>query len=777
MRRIVEAWTFLIEGIGERLGRWFVVPLQRIWIWMQERAGAVFLTLFTLGLVAVGVALAVFMYRRQFGTVVSPEVLDFLQVAANIASGQGMKTSVLRPFALTSDFTAAPITDLYHPPLPLWIWGFSFAVLGRSSEFLSVCLAGLLIGLIAAGLFLLAARLLNLWAGLLAVGLLLLSPLTSVVSGNGQPAAFAAALFLLWLMVMMRRNVWTRRTAIGGGLLLGMVGLAQGLALFAAPVALLSRQWESRNARIWFLVALLLVLLPYGWRNFRWVGHPFTPWKTYAFLLDTRSFPGDSIYRHAFTTPPSPFRLISAHFSEIVQKSRVNFMSKIPEAMANWGWFVFVPALFSFLLIRRWKDSSLRFVMSVFFVTLTAVLVLLTLTRVISEVTFFLLPIGCLLAAATIVELGALGTSWLQRIRRIPVPRWLLQGFFPVLLSLGLLYGQGMLALSLVRTLVPQVNPGWQGAQLARILIPGKGTLLASDEPRLIAFHLRRPVVWLPCHCEDWERLSMLKKVTHIWLSPNALMEVGGNGDTALRLTLVIGEPFLGRFYPILLRDAMYIRPTPFLMAAPESLNNREPMQEDKNLSQKSTRELLLLGQKYVQERKYEEAEKVFLVVLRRQPSAEAFFYLGTVWLMQNRYFDAIRAFQAALGENPGFFPAANNLAWTYLQIHEKFNPQGGSYLIQAEWWAEYALELCPNDPKVRAHILDTAAWVDFWRGRATGRRAQVRWRLKRALARLHEAQKTLPNDPNINHHLAMVYMELGETQKAQQYLEKAKKK
>lgn len=776
MRRLLEAWTSLIEGIGERLGRWVVTPIRRIWIWMQERLVTVLWILFCLGLVVSGIALAVYMYRWQFGTLTNPEVLDFLQVATNIATGQGMKTLVIRPFILSPDFTATPVTDLYHPPLPLLVWGFAFAVLGRGSEFLSACLAGFLIGLTAVGLFYFATRLLNRWAALLAVGLFLLSPLTLTVGGSGQPITLATSLFLLWLMVMTRKEVWNRRTAVGSGLLLGMTGLAQGLALFAAPIALLSRRWESQNARFWFVTALLLVLLPYGLRNLRWAGHPFTPWKAYAFLWDTRSFPGDSIYRHAFTTPPSPFRLIVTHSLEIVRKGRVN-IGRMPRAMSSWGWFVLLSALLSLLWVRRRKDSLLRFVVSVFFVTLAVVLVLLVFTRVIPEATFFLLPLGCFLAAVTVAEFGALGAVWLQRFQRLPIPQWLRQGLLPAFLSLGLLYGQGSLALSLVRILIPQVNPGWQGAQLARLLVPSKETLLASDEPRLIAFHLRRPVVWLPCHRDDWERLSLLKKVTHIWFSPTALVKVGGDGDSALRLTLVIGEPFLGHFYPVLLRDARYIRPTPFLVSAPKSLDNRAPAPEDKNLAQKSTKDLVSLGQKYIQEKKYAEAERVLLVVLRRQPSAEGFYNLGTVWLMQNRFFDALRAFQAALGENPGFFAAANNLAWTYLQIHEKFNPQGVSYLIQAERWAEYALELCPDVPQIKAHVLDTAAWVDFWRGRTTGRKPQVRWRLKRALARLHQAHKVLPDNPDITYHLAMVYMELGDTQKAQQYLKKTETK
>ncbi|MCX7643642.1 MAG: hypothetical protein N2116_07555, partial [Armatimonadetes bacterium] len=71
MRRLVEAWTSLIEGIGERVGRWVVAPIRRISVWMQERLAIWILILFSIGLVAAGIALAVFMYRRQFGAVMN----------------------------------------------------------------------------------------------------------------------------------------------------------------------------------------------------------------------------------------------------------------------------------------------------------------------------------------------------------------------------------------------------------------------------------------------------------------------------------------------------------------------------------------------------------------------------------------------------------------------------------------------------------------------------------------------------------------------------------
>lgn len=149
--------------------------------------------------------------------------------------------------------------------------------------------------------------------------------------------------------------------------------------------------------------------------------------------------------------------------------------------------------------------------------------------------------------------------------------------------------------------------------------------------------------------------------------------------------------------------------------------------------------------------------------------------------LERKQYFVALQAFQAVLGELPGNFAGANNLAWTYLQLYEQLSrlpeppPFLGVLLASAERWAEYSLSVCPKDPEIRAHVLDTAAWVDFLQGRTKAKRGQIRWRLKRALKRLEEAYRLLPKNELVRQHLAAVYTELGMPEKAEELLAKRK--
>jgi len=772
--------------IGTRITWWLqrgLVGLILAWQWAQARTAIWLWALFGVLLVGAGAGSALWMFRRQIGTLLDPDTVDFLQVAANVAAGKGLTTFVLRPIGLTPHFSVAPVPDLYHPPLPTILWGAVFALLGRPDDRIAVLLSGTLIGLSAAGLFFMTARLVNRWAALVAVALFLTAPLTLGVGGSAQPIALASALFVLWLILLTQKAVWDKRFALLTGISLGLAGLSSGLTLVAAPVALCSRRWISWRERLWFLAALVLVLLPFGIRNERLTGIPLTPWKAYAFLWDTPLFPGDSILRHAFSSRPSPLTLSLQHAGVIVRKGIAN-MRRLPRGGSGFGWLVILGALTAPIWWRRWRGSLLRMVTAVTLVTSMGCLALLALTRPAAEALFFLLPPLCLLASANLATWAELFLTtrwwqWLtQPLLRRPYWMWAMgRRLIAALLGTALMAGQGMTGFVFMKRWVPlRWDPAQQALPLAQGLTTAyKGeTLLASDEPRLLARYWKRPILWLPCHRQDWERLKLVGKVTHIWLSPTALLQLGGDANTLLRRTVLTGLPFLDRYYPTVVRAPRFLLPTPFLVVGPPA-DNRPP--RDKTLEEMPLDKLLKQAEELQRRKEYAQAERLLLVALRRQPSAQVFWQLGNLWLEWERYPLALQAFQAMLGELPGNFGAANNLAWTYLQLYEQLSrlpnppPFLGILLASAERWAEHAVAACPNDPHIRAQVLDTAGWVDFLQGRTKAGRGQDRWRLRRALKRLEEAYRLLKDNDLIRHHLATLYTELGMTQKAEQLL------
>jgi tetratricopeptide (TPR) repeat protein len=759
-------------AVGKGGGKVFIANENKGLAFLKALTPFAPLGLVTALLMATGGGIAHWMHTRHLGMVSDLEVLDFLQVAANASEGKGFTTLVLRPLVMTPQTPLSPVPDLYHPPLPLFVWGAMFAVLGHPSERASAYLAGLFLGLTAAFLALAAARVASYWGAFVTVGLFFTAPVTLLLAGLGHPIALGVCLFTIWFVTLIGRPIWTPRFAAFSGVLLGLTAMAQGLALLAVPAALVSHRWQPPQARWVFAFVLSLLLLPYAIRNWRWAGHSFSPLKAYALLRDTRPFPGDSIYRHPFDRPPSPFRLAWHHLPAILHKSRAN-LRHLLQVGESWGWLVVIGVGLSLTFWRHWAREGMKLPATLIAVLLPLVSLCLLTTRIEVFAAAFLLPLACFLTAMTgtvVAQTLSLWRGW-QSLFPSLVSRMFLPTGLSGLLGLLLLAGQGQAAVKLARSLTqPTSHPSRTSALLGASLVAPEGGL-AADEPRWLALYWRRPLLWMPCHQRDWVRLRLNQKISHLWVSPTALLQVGGDADRALRLTLVAGQPFLNRFYPIALPTRQALILTPFLTVTAQPIPEAEKVAERQSLPQLLNRIERALGQ-----REFATAERLALAAVRQHPSALTFFTLGSVWQKQGRWLDALRAYQAALGEAPTFSPAANDLAWVYLNLAERqaHHPQGNvSLLQQAEQWANHALRFCPDDPKTLALVLDTAGRIDFALGRTRGERPQVRWRLRRALKRLHQAYQLLPDHPDILYHLRMVYTELGRPDLAQRYLPK----
>ena len=114
----------------------------------------------------------------------------------------------------------------------------------------------------------------------------------------------------------------------------------------------------------------------------------------------------------------------------------------------------------------------------------------------------------------------------------------------------------------------------------------------------------------------------------------------------------------------------------------------------------------------------------------------------------------AREAYEAVVALNPGFVPAANNLAYIYCEYLGDTN--------KALKLATTAREGAPDNP----NIADTLGWVLY-------KQNHFEW----ALAYLRESASKLPDSSEVLFHLGMAHYQLGNYDEAKQALDRALEK
>lgn len=158
------------------------------------------------------------------------------------------------------------------------------------------------------------------------------------------------------------------------------------------------------------------------------------------------------------------------------------------------------------------------------------------------------------------------------------------------------------------------------------------------------------------------------------------------------------------------------------------------------------------LAMLYISEKRTQKAIDHFLVALDRDAHQEGpNMMLGLLYSNENRTTEAILHYKKALEINPGFFPAANNLAYL---LAEK-----GDRLTQALELAKRAKDHLPNDPR----IADTLGWVYFRLGLYDD-----------ALNEFSQSLSQLPENATVYFHLGMTYFKKGDHRRARDALKRA---
>jgi len=124
---------------------------------------------------------------------------------------------------------------------------------------------------------------------------------------------------------------------------------------------------------------------------------------------------------------------------------------------------------------------------------------------------------------------------------------------------------------------------------------------------------------------------------------------------------------------------------------------------------------------------------------------------LGLLYEAEGKETNARQMFEKALEVNPSFAPAANNLAWLFLQ--------GGESPDRALELAKTAKAGLPDDP----YVADTLGLAYISKGFYPS-----------AISALSEAAEKLPMNSTVFYHLGLAYWKNNEKEKAIDALEKA---
>ncbi len=155
------------------------------------------------------------------------------------------------------------------------------------------------------------------------------------------------------------------------------------------------------------------------------------------------------------------------------------------------------------------------------------------------------------------------------------------------------------------------------------------------------------------------------------------------------------------------------------------------------------------LGGLYASAGRYDEALAKISDAAKRNPKDVGPPMLaGIIYEQKGDISKARESYEQVLAMNPRLAPAANNLAWIYSEY--------GGDKEKALQLAQMAKEMVPDDPR----ISDTLGWILYKRGV-----------YQRSLALLRESAAKLPDNPQVQYHLGMAYMQVGDKDSARKAL------
>jgi hypothetical protein len=270
--------------------------------------------------------------------------MDQGQIARNIARGAGFTTDLIRPLTLAHVPQIDNHPDLIQAPLHPFFMSLLFRAFGPSSRVISW----------SSGIPFLLTMPLVLWIGWVTfsrkVGMLAIVAVATNVSllftaVSGTEGALLGWMFTaLALVCLYHSRLAGKRillSALAGALaaLCYLTSYVWILALPAVALVLLLNSTQRQRGKVLtvFLLAFIVVTLPWGVRNWRVSGTPFPRYSVYEVVQGTRTFSGNTLYRSYESAPPSVLSFMLSAPREIYQKAHDNALSLYPMIFALAG--------------------------------------------------------------------------------------------------------------------------------------------------------------------------------------------------------------------------------------------------------------------------------------------------------------------------------------------------------------------------------------------------------------------------------------------------------
>lgn len=311
------------------------------------------------------------------------------------------------------------------------------------------------------------------------------------------------------------------------GALFGLSWLTRSNSLFLIPGLLIwflsgSGSWSHRIRRIGVtLGSMVLVCLPWWYRNYHLTGNPVFNMSTYLPWMFTAEYPGWTLFRTVPTSLGSPtgpeFRLLLGKFFRNLWQFAIvqRFLSCNP--------FILIAALFG--VVTAWKNrQKQKFVWRiVLFIAVNDILTTTAICWISPQLRLYvpLLPFTYLLAVLALTHLLREGTKAVKKNSRL---------LFQCAL-ISLIFSTVAYDVRFWLRLPEKPWPILTGIEIQELneKLPSSG-IIVSDLPDYLAWSLDRTVIFLPT-LETFSELQHLSnEISVLHLSPNLPEFIAGEG-------------------------------------------------------------------------------------------------------------------------------------------------------------------------------------------------------------------------------------------------------